>query len=53
MPRRWVKVTDDTGVGNPAKSTAEKGSAYFAAVTGKLGAFLSDLAAADPEDLYE
>jgi creatinine amidohydrolase len=53
MPRPWVKVTDDTGVGNPVKSTAGKGSEYFAAVTEKLGAFLYDLAAADPEDLYE
>jgi creatinine amidohydrolase len=53
MPRPWIKVTDDTGVGNPVKSTAEKGSAYFAAVTEKLGAFFYDLAAADPSDLFE
>jgi len=53
MPRPWVKVTDDTGVGNPAKSTAGKGAAYFTAVTERLGAFLSDLAAADPRELYE
>ena len=53
MPRPWVQVTDDTGVGNPAKSTAEKGATYFQAVVAKLGAFLSDLAAADPEKLYE
>ena len=53
MPRPWTKVTDDTGVGNPAKATAEKGSAYFAAVTEKLGAFLADLAAADSRELFE
>jgi creatinine amidohydrolase len=53
MPRPWVKVTDDTGVGNPAKSTVEKGARYFQAVTEKIGAFLVDLAAADPDQLYE
>jgi creatinine amidohydrolase len=52
MPRPWTRVTDDTGVGDPSKSTAEKGAGYFAAVTEKLGAFLADFAAADPEDLY-
>jgi creatinine amidohydrolase len=53
MPRPWVKVTDDTGVGNPAKSTEEKGAAYLEAVSAKLGAFLTDLAAADPLELFE
>ena len=52
MPRHWVKVTDDTGVGDPGRSTAAKGSAYFAAVTEKLGGFLLELAASDPEDLF-
>lgn len=53
MPRPWVKVTDDTGVGDPSKSTSAKGFAYFTAVTEKLGAFFFELAAADPEDLFE
>jgi creatinine amidohydrolase len=53
MPRPWVQVTEDTGVGNPAKSTVEKGAAYFAAVAEKLGAFLVDLANADPAELFE
>lgn len=53
MPRPWSQVTDDTGVGNPEKSTAEKGARYFAAVTDAIGAFLSDLAAAEPGELYE
>ena len=53
MPRPWVKVTDDTGVGNPAKSTVEKGARYFQVVTEAIGAFLVDLAAADPGRLYE
>jgi creatinine amidohydrolase len=53
MPRPWVKVTDDTGVGDPAKATSAKGQAYFKAVSEKLGTFFFDLAAADPEDLYD
>lgn len=31
-PRNWAKVTDDTGVGDPSKSTPEKGRAYAEAV---------------------
>jgi creatinine amidohydrolase len=53
MPRPWTKVTDDTGVGNPAKSTAEKGARYVASVTEAIGAFLYDFAAADTGELYE
>jgi creatinine amidohydrolase len=53
MPRPWTEVTDDTGVGNPAKSSAKKGVAYFAAVAERLGAFLYDLATADPGELFE
>ena len=52
-PRKWTKVSDDTGTGNPAAATPEKGARYFEAVTQRVGAFLSELAAADPEDLYE
>ena len=51
-PRHWVEVTDDTGVGNPAAATAEKGARFFAAVTARIGGFLAELAAADPHDLY-
>lgn len=52
-PRRWTQVTDDTGVGNPAASTAEKGKRYVDAVSGKLADFLVDLAKADIAKLYE
>ncbi len=52
-PRQWTKVTTDTGVGNPEHATAEKGAAYFAAVTNKLGQFLLDLSQTAIEDLYE
>jgi len=52
-PRQWTKVTADTGIGNPKAATAEKGSAYFQAVTERIGQFLIDLAAADVARLYD
>ncbi len=51
--REWTRVTADTGVGNPQHSTAEKGAKFSAAVCEKVAAFLVDLAAAEPETLYE
>lgn len=52
-PRWWTKVTDDTGVGNPKRATAEKGTQYLKAVTEKIAGFLKELASADLKDLYE
>src|SRR6185436_1007068 len=51
-PRAWTSVTEDTGVGNPMAASAEKGAKYFDAVAARIGGFLADLAAADPNDLY-
>ncbi|MDO7849070.1 creatininase family protein [Hymenobacter sp. M29] len=51
--REWSKVSADTGVGNPAAATAEKGAAFLEACTSNIGQFLIELAAADPQDLYE
>jgi creatinine amidohydrolase len=51
-PRRWTRVTKDTGVGDPKAATAEKGARYVAAVAARIAAFLVELAAADPDDLY-
>jgi creatinine amidohydrolase len=50
--REWSKVSADTGVGNPAAATAEKGAAFLEACTANIGQFLVELAAADPQDLY-
>jgi creatinine amidohydrolase len=52
-PRRWTQVTGDTGIGNPAKATAKKGEAYVNAAVAKIADFLTELAALDPDDLYE
>lgn len=51
--RKWSEVTEDTGVGNPRKASAKKGEAFFREVTRKLSEFFTDLADADPEDMYE
>jgi len=52
-PRLWRQVTDDTGVGNPAAATVEKGRKYVEAVTEKIGGFLVELAGADLGKMYE
>jgi creatinine amidohydrolase len=52
-PRRWTQVTADTGIGNPAKATAEKGEAYVAAAVERIAGFLVELAALDLANLYE
>lgn len=51
-PRRWTQVSADTGTGNPAKASADKGKRYADIVTSKVAQFLGELAAADPADLY-
>lgn len=51
--RKWSQVTADTGVGNPYSSTKEKGKAFFNDVTDKLSELFTELAAADPDEMYE
>jgi creatinine amidohydrolase len=51
-PRPWTKISADTGVGDPRASTAEKGAAFFAAVTERIAGFLVELASADPAEMY-
>jgi len=52
-PRRWTQVSSDTGVGNPAAASPEKGARYLAAVVERLSQFLIDIARVDPTDPYE
>jgi len=51
--RRWSQVTKDTGVGNPQKSTSEKGEKFFNDVTDKIALFLQELCAVNINDLYK
>ncbi len=51
--RRWTKITADTGIGNPAKATAEKGERFFKLLTEKIGEFLFEVATTDRDEFYE
>jgi creatinine amidohydrolase len=52
-PRPWTRVTADTGVGDPRAATADKGARYLDAACAAIADFLVELAAADPEALYD
>lgn len=52
-PRRWTQVTSDTGIGNPAKASADKGKAYVAAAVERIASFLVELHALDPARPYQ
>jgi creatinine amidohydrolase len=50
--RLWSQVSDDTGIGNPAAATPEKGKAFFEATTQNIAQLLLELAEANPKDRY-
>lgn len=43
MPRNWDEISADTGIGNPKKSTADKGERYVTAVVEKIVGLLVEL----------
>lgn len=47
IPRNWAKVSEDTGIGNPQKSTAEKGARCADFASEKLSELFIDLANRD------
>jgi len=51
--RKWSKISDDTGVGNPKAATKEKGARFFADVTDKLAHLYIDLTNTDIDNFYE
>jgi creatinine amidohydrolase len=51
-PRRWTQVTDDTGVGDPSRATADKGARYVADVTEALAQLFVELGNVNPDQLY-
>ncbi|MCG8307298.1 MAG: creatininase family protein [Cytophagales bacterium] len=51
-PREWMKVTSDTGIGDPAKSTEQKGEAYLNKVIAKISDVIVELAGIDLQDKY-
>ncbi len=52
-PRPWTRVSADTGCGNPSAATAEKGARFLEAATARIASFLIELAATDPDAMYE
>ena len=51
--RDWLKATNDTGSGDPAKATARKGKELIDALSKKLASFYVELAQSDLSNLYE
>ncbi|MEG0814578.1 MAG: creatininase family protein [Mucinivorans sp.] len=43
LPRRWKSVTQDTGIGDPSLSTADKGARYSAAVVARIADLIKEL----------
>jgi creatinine amidohydrolase len=52
ITRPWHLATTNTGLGNPAAATAEKGQALMTALAERLGQFLVQLAAAPLDDNF-
>lgn len=48
VPRHWLKVSKDTGIGNPKKASADKGRLYAQAVTTKYAQLFKELT----EEIY-
>lgn len=45
VPRNWLRVSTDTGIGDPRQATAEKGARFAADVTATLARLIADLTA--------
>jgi creatinine amidohydrolase len=50
--RKWSKISEDTGVGNPKLATAEKGEKYFKAVTKKVAKLFIEISKAGVNRLF-
>lgn len=51
--RPWSQISEDTGVGNPAAATKQKGQDFFKFVCEKMAKLFFDLAAMDMDNRYE
>ncbi len=51
--RQWSMVTEDTGIGNPKKSTPEKGEKAFQQVSEKIASLLVEISQMDLSKRYE
>ena len=53
LPRNWKQVSEDTGIGNPKKSSAVKGKIFAEKVTDTLSEFICDFAHTNIDGFYE
>ena len=51
--RKWTQVTNDTGIGNPAKATPEKGEKCYREVVSKISDLMREISDADINNMYE
>ncbi|WP_235298522.1 creatininase family protein [Portibacter marinus] len=51
--RQWTSVTKDTGIGDPRRSSPEKGKRFFDDVTDKVSELMIDLSSANLKNLYK
>ena len=52
-PRKWTKVSQDTGIGNPSRATVDKGDKFLQDIIAKLAELYGEIAATDINDIYE
>ena len=52
-PRRWDKISQDTGVGNPKKATPQKGKVFLEDVTCQIADFLFELNGCNLKNIYK
>jgi creatinine amidohydrolase len=53
-PRRWIYISEDTGVGNPAAATPEKGEEFMRCCISSLAEFIVEISGINSEEeLYE
>jgi creatinine amidohydrolase len=51
--RKWSQVTADTGIGDPGKSTPEKGATYLNDITVAAANLIYELATIEKSQFYE
>lgn len=52
-PRRWDKISEDTGIGNPQKATPAKGKRFVEDLTNKLADIILEIANTKIENIYK
>lgn len=50
--RRWSQVTEDTGIGDPAGASREKGEGFYRSACERMAGLFIDICNADIDDMY-